>query len=114
HGRATVVFGRFVMGVRAFLTPLAGAARMPFGQFLLVDSLGALIFFSDWPAGPGGGRLGCTMRAAGYLLMAACLTGLGGLALAETRAFLLTLSLFLALGYLVYTLRVRLERRARP
>jgi hypothetical protein len=53
------------------------------------------------------------MRAAGYLLIAACLTGLGGLALAETRAFLLTLSLFLALGYLVYTLRVRLERRAR-
>jgi len=40
--------------------------------------------------------------------------GLGGLALAETRAFLLALSLFLALGYLVYTLRVRLERRTRP
>lgn len=74
----------------------------------------ALVFFSDWPAGPGGGRLGCTMRATGYLLMAACLTGLGGLALAHTRAFLLALSLFLALGYLVYTLRVRLERRARP
>jgi membrane protein DedA with SNARE-associated domain len=46
HGRATVIFGRFVMGVRAFLTPLAGAARMPFGQFLLVDSLGALIWSS--------------------------------------------------------------------
>lgn len=73
-----------------------------------------LVFFSDWPAGPGGGRLGCTMRATGYLLMAACLLGLGGLALAETRAFLLALSLFLALGYLVYTLRVRLERRTRP
>ena len=74
----------------------------------------ALVFFSDWPAGLGGGRLGCTMRATGYLLMAACLVGLGGLALAQTRAFLLALSLFLALGYLVYTLRVRLERRARP
>jgi membrane-associated protein len=46
HGRATVAFGRFVMGVRAFLTPLAGAARMPFGQFLFVDSLGALIWSS--------------------------------------------------------------------
>jgi membrane protein DedA with SNARE-associated domain len=46
HGRATVVFGRFVMGVRAFLTPLAGAARMPLGQFLLVDGLGALIWSS--------------------------------------------------------------------
>lgn len=39
---ATVVFGRFVMGVRAFLTPLAGAARMSFGQLSLADSLGAL------------------------------------------------------------------------
>jgi hypothetical protein len=53
------------------------------------------------------------MRAAGYLLMAACLVGLGGLALAETQAFLLTLSLFLALAYLVYTLRVQVERRGR-
>ncbi len=88
------------------------ALILPLGAAFLLAA--ALIFFSDWPAGPGGGRLGCTMRAAGYLLMAACLTGLGGLALAETRAFLLTLSLFLALGYLVYTLRVRLERRARP
>ncbi|MGH7408308.1 MAG: hypothetical protein ACREKF_09930 [Candidatus Methylomirabilales bacterium] len=84
---------------------------LPLGAAFLLAA--ALVFFSDWPAGPGGGRLGCTMRAAGYLLIAACLTGLGGLALAETRAFLLTLSLFLALGYLVYTLRVRLERRAR-
>lgn len=44
HGKATVVFGRFVIGVRAFLAPLAGSARMPFGQFLLFDSLGALIW----------------------------------------------------------------------
>lgn len=92
-----------------------------FPLFALVLTLGtafllaaALVFFSDWPAGPGGGRLGCTMRAAGYLLMAACLTGLGGLALVETRAFLLALSLFLAFGYLVYTLRVRLEKRTLP
>jgi hypothetical protein len=54
------------------------------------------------------------MRAAGYLLMAACLIGLGGLALVETRAFLLALSLFLGFGYLVYTLRVRLEKRTLP
>lgn len=44
HGRATVVFGRFVIGVRAFLAPLAGSARMPFGEFLLFDSFGALIW----------------------------------------------------------------------
>jgi cyanate permease len=95
-----------------FSTLPFSALVLPLGTAFLLAA--ALVFFSDWPAGPGGGRLGCTMRATGYLLMAACLTGLGGLALAQTRAFLLALSLFLALGYLVYTLRVRLERRARP
>lgn len=44
HGRATVIFGRFVMGARAFLSPLAGSAGMPFGQFLLFDALGALVW----------------------------------------------------------------------
>ena len=44
HGRATVVFGRFVMGVRAFLSPLAGSAGMPFPQFLFFDALGALVW----------------------------------------------------------------------
>ena len=44
YGKVTVIFGRFVMGVRAFLPPLAGSARMPFAQFVLFDSLGALIW----------------------------------------------------------------------
>ena len=44
----------------------------------------------------------------------AFLVGLGGLGLAETRAFLAALALFLALGYVVYALRVRLDRRGRP
>ncbi|MBI2205138.1 MAG: DedA family protein [Candidatus Rokubacteria bacterium] len=44
YGKATVVVGRFVMGVRAFLSPLAGAAGMPFHRFLLFDSLGALLW----------------------------------------------------------------------
>lgn len=44
HGKAAVIFGRFVMGMRAFLSPLAGSAGMPFAQFLLFDSLGALIW----------------------------------------------------------------------
>lgn len=102
--------------VGALLRWLSALPPLTLGLALAAGFLLAavLVFFSDWPAAPGGGRLGCTMRAVGYLLMAACLTGLGGLALAETRAFLLTLSLFLALGYLIYTLRVRLERRARP
>lgn len=44
RGKTTVVFGRFVMGVRAFLFPLAGSARMPYAQFLLFDSVGALLW----------------------------------------------------------------------
>ncbi len=44
YGKVTVIFGRFVMGVRAFLPPLAGSARMPFARFVLFDSLGALIW----------------------------------------------------------------------
>lgn len=44
YGPATVIVGRFVMGVRAFLSPLAGSARMPFGRFLLFDSVGALVW----------------------------------------------------------------------
>jgi hypothetical protein len=38
------VFGRFVMGVRAFLFPLAGSARMPYATFLVFDSMGALMW----------------------------------------------------------------------
>lgn len=46
YGRAAVVFGRFVVGVRAFLPSLAGSARMPIAQFLLYDSVGALLWSS--------------------------------------------------------------------
>lgn len=42
RGTVAVVFGRFVMGVRAFLFPLAGSAGMPYPRFLLFDSVGAL------------------------------------------------------------------------
>jgi len=44
HGRTAVIFGRFVMGARAFLPALAGSAGMPFVQFLLLDILGALVW----------------------------------------------------------------------
>ena len=45
-GPATVLVGRFVMGFRAFLMPLAGSAQMPYGTFLLFDFLGALLWSS--------------------------------------------------------------------
>lgn len=45
-GKMAVVFGRFVMGVRAFLSPLAGSVRMPYGQFLVFDGVGSLLWSS--------------------------------------------------------------------
>ena len=41
---ASVVFGRFVIGARVVVAPLAGARRMPFGRFLLLDAIGATLW----------------------------------------------------------------------
>jgi membrane protein DedA with SNARE-associated domain len=43
-GNASVVFGRFVVGARVLLAPVAGVTRMPFGRFLLFDSVGCLVW----------------------------------------------------------------------
>jgi membrane protein DedA with SNARE-associated domain len=41
-GNVTMVFGRFVVGARVLLAPLAGVARMPFRRFLVFDAVGCL------------------------------------------------------------------------
>ncbi len=46
YGKAAAIGGRFAMGVQAFLPPLAGSARMPYGWFLFFDGLGALLWSS--------------------------------------------------------------------
>ena len=43
-GRVTVVFGRFVIGARVLLAPVAGLTRMPFPRFLALDALGCLVW----------------------------------------------------------------------
>jgi membrane protein DedA with SNARE-associated domain len=43
-GDATIVFGRFVIGARVAVAPLAGAQRRHFGRFLVFDAIGALIW----------------------------------------------------------------------
>ncbi len=43
-GTATVIAGRFVIGLRVFLAPLAGAAGVPYRRFLLLDGVGALLW----------------------------------------------------------------------
>ena len=43
-GNASVVFGRFVIGARVLLAPLAGVTRMPFARFLAFDAVGCLVW----------------------------------------------------------------------
>jgi len=43
-GITTVIFGRFLIGARVVVAPLAGARRLPYGQFLLCDALGGAMW----------------------------------------------------------------------
>jgi membrane protein DedA with SNARE-associated domain len=43
-GDTSVVFGRFVVGARVLLAPLAGLGRMPFARFLAFDAVGCLVW----------------------------------------------------------------------
>jgi membrane protein DedA with SNARE-associated domain len=43
-GHASVVFGRFVIGARVLLAPLAGLTRMPFARFLAFDAVGCVVW----------------------------------------------------------------------
>lgn len=43
-GDASIVFGRFVIGARVLLAPLAGLTRIPFGRFLVFDGVGCLVW----------------------------------------------------------------------
>jgi membrane protein DedA with SNARE-associated domain/membrane-associated phospholipid phosphatase len=42
HGAKTVFFGRFIALLRTWAAVLAGAARMPYGTFMLYNALGAV------------------------------------------------------------------------
>jgi len=43
-GGPSVVFGRFVVGARVLLAPMAGLTRMPFRRFLAFDAAGCLVW----------------------------------------------------------------------
>jgi membrane protein DedA with SNARE-associated domain len=43
-GVTTLIFGRFVIGARVMVAPMAGARRLPFGRFVLFDALGAMLW----------------------------------------------------------------------
>ena len=46
HGAKTVFFGRFIALLRTWAAVLAGAARMPYGTFMLYNALGAVCWAS--------------------------------------------------------------------
>jgi membrane protein DedA with SNARE-associated domain len=43
-GTTTLIFGRFVIGARVVVAPLAGARRLPYGRFVLCDALGGAVW----------------------------------------------------------------------
>lgn len=43
-GVTTLIFGRFVIGARVMVAPMAGARRLPFGRFVFWDAVGAMIW----------------------------------------------------------------------
>jgi membrane protein DedA with SNARE-associated domain len=72
-GRLAIVLGRFVVGLRALATPLAGSTRFPFGRFLLLDVAGAVAWSATFIGA--GAVLGVHAGAVGHWLV-------GGLGLA--------------------------------
>jgi membrane protein DedA with SNARE-associated domain len=44
RGKLTLVFAKFVPGINTMAAPLAGSMKMRFGQFLRLDSTGALLY----------------------------------------------------------------------
>lgn len=43
-GPLTIIFGRFVVGARVAVAPLAGAQRVGFARFVFFDALGAMLW----------------------------------------------------------------------
>jgi membrane protein DedA with SNARE-associated domain len=43
-GITLLIFGRFVVGARVVVAPLAGARRLPYGRFLICNVLGGMIW----------------------------------------------------------------------
>jgi membrane protein DedA with SNARE-associated domain/rhodanese-related sulfurtransferase len=48
YGVRFLVVSKFLPGMNALAAPLAGSARVGWGQFLLFDALGAAVYISSW------------------------------------------------------------------
>ncbi|MFN3476688.1 MAG: DedA family protein [Candidatus Methylomirabilales bacterium] len=82
-GALTIALARFVMGVRLFASPLAGATVIPYRRFLVYDLLGALLWSAafvllGYTLSPGGVRIGKQFAQAKQLLFLLALVGVAG------------------------------------
>ncbi len=48
RGKATLVIAKFIPGINSMAAPLAGSMKMRFGQFLRLDSAGALLYTATY------------------------------------------------------------------
>ncbi|HEX4786563.1 MAG TPA: VTT domain-containing protein [Candidatus Sulfotelmatobacter sp.] len=48
RGKLTLVFAKFIPGINTMAAPLAGSMKMRFGQFLILDFAGALLYTSTY------------------------------------------------------------------
>jgi len=48
RGKATLIIAKFIPGVNTMAAPLAGSMKMPFGQFLQLELLGALLYSTTY------------------------------------------------------------------
>ena len=63
-GVTPLVFGRFVIGARVMVAPMAGARRLPFGKFVLCDAVGAMLWAGAFVGGgyAAGAQLGAVQQ----------------------------------------------------
>jgi membrane protein DedA with SNARE-associated domain len=81
-GSATLVFGRFLVGLRALVVVLAGSTRVSFWRFLFFDVTGALLWSglfigAGFLLGEHAAVFGSWMRSGSAVLAAVVVAGLG-------------------------------------
>ena len=81
RGKTTLVIAKFIPGVNTMGPPLAGSMKMPFGQFLRFDLMGAILYILAYFALGFVGRdflkaIGNTFQVAGHAIEEVLLVGI--------------------------------------
>jgi membrane protein DedA with SNARE-associated domain len=86
-GHLSVVLGRFVVGARVLVAPLAGVARMPFARFLVVDAAGCLVWASAFILLGYASELSLEVMHQGLRLLGATIVGVLAAGVASSVVF---------------------------